>query len=169
MLVAGEPVSTGTDAFSDILLEALAGGLDSIFARALEQEGIGVHTLRLGVKRWPESSRYRVLLRVSSAEPETVKAVMNAELERVRSEGLRAQELARAKGSAHADLLKQWGTTRGVFDAIGRNALRSLSPEAVVDLTQERASLTLEAMNDFVVQFLHPDRIFWVVVGPGEK
>jgi|GEM_PF-3918388 len=169
MLIAGEPVSAGTDAVSDILLEALAGGLDSIFGRALEQEGIGVHTLRLGVKRWPESSRYRVLLRVSSADPETVKAVMNAELERVRSQGLRPEELARAKGSAHADLLNQWGTTRGVFDAIGRNALRSLSAEAVVDLTQERASLTLEAMNDFVAQFLHPDRIFWVVVGPGEK
>jgi len=166
LLVAGDASGEIAEPAADVLLEVLAGGAESSFAQALRREGVAVHTLRLGVKRWPEAARYRVLVRCAAEDTVDVRRVLANEIARVRVDGVSAAELSRAKGSAFHDLAAEWSTTEGVFDAIARLRVRSLAPNDAVRTALERAALTPEGVNDFAPEFLSPDRLSWVEVSP---
>jgi predicted Zn-dependent peptidase len=166
LLVSGDASGAIAEPAADVLLEVLAGGAESSFAQALRREGVAVHTLRLGVKRWPEAARYRVLVRCPPEDTVRVRRVLADEIARVRVDGVSAAELSRAKGSAFHDLAAEWSTTEGVFDAIARLRVRSSPPNDVVRTAQERAALTPEGVNDVVPALLAPERLSWVEVSP---
>jgi hypothetical protein len=166
LLVGTHGVDEEAEPVVDVVMEALAGGDDSMLALAMAQAGVAAHTVRLGVVRWPEGARFRVLIRCPPSALALARAVVERTLERVRAEGLGREELARAKGSVFHDVEAAWSTMDGIFAAVLRAEVRGKGVEQVLGQVRDREMVTDADVSRWAPVFLGASAVSWLEIAP---
>lgn len=164
----GPKVTDADYAALEVLSTILSSGENSRLNEALVRSGKAVNAAHFASSTMDGGSitNYAVLSPV--ADPAEARAILDAEMEKVRNAPVSAAELNEAKNEIFSSALSQRQTVRGRAFELGEALVSTGDPDAA-DIRLERiAAVTVEDIQRVAAKWLDPDAVVTMTYTAGE-
>lgn len=150
---------------ADVLVYALGRGRGARWVRALRDQRRAVQTLSVSFPTAVDPPLFSVVASTAAPDEREAERAILEEVVRLREEGLRPDEVARAKAVLEAEVKVEQHTSRGLAGALGFSTTVA-SVDYFRTYLQRVRAVTLEDVRRVAQRYLDPGRYALVAIRP---